>query len=169
MSDAKNVRDPYCNYSFRVSWDGRVVAGVTRVSAIRQTTDVVEYREAGDAGATHKLPGRTKFDAITLERGYTRDSEFEAWAKQIFNPDGALQYRKDVRIEVLDEQGRVTAAFKFYRCWPSEFAIVTGRSPPGLLPDSIADAADGRVGARHVDVTHAEQLSSANFLAGTCV
>ncbi|HEY7500556.1 MAG TPA: phage tail protein [Vicinamibacterales bacterium] len=122
----KDSRDPYCNYTFRVSWDGRVVAGVTRVSAIKQIVEIVEYREAGDSGATRKLPGRTKFDAITLERGFTRDSEFEAWASQVTGAAGLQQYRKDVRIEVLDSQGRVTVAFVFHRCWPSEYAAVTG-------------------------------------------
>jgi len=144
MSDAK-TRDPYCNYSFRVSWDSRVVAGVTRVSAIKQTADVVEYREAGSTGTTQKLPSRIRFDAITLERGFTRDSEFEAWARQIFGPAGAQRYRKDVRIEVLDEQGRVTAAFNFFRCWPSEFAIVTGLEtrPNSCLIQSLTLQSEG--------------------------
>ncbi len=124
---ADKPRDPYCNYKFRVSWDGRVVAGVTRVSAIRRTTEIVEYREGGDTGTTRKLPGRVKFDSITLERGVTRDSEFEAWANQVTAAAPApAPFRKEVRIEVLDEQDRVTLAFNFHRCWPSEYAAVTG-------------------------------------------
>ena len=69
--------DPYKNFKFRVVWDGRPVAGVSKVSGLRRATDVVEYREGGDASTVYKIPGRTKYDAITLERGVTQDLDFE--------------------------------------------------------------------------------------------
>lgn len=73
--------DPHKNFKFRVKWDGRYVAGVSKVSALRRVTEVVKHREGGDPNITRKYPGRTEYDAITLERGVTHDIEFENWAK----------------------------------------------------------------------------------------
>ena len=61
--------DPYKNFKFRVKWDGRYVAGVSKVSALKRTTEMVEHREGGDPSTSHKSPGRNKFEAVTLERG----------------------------------------------------------------------------------------------------
>src|SRR3989441_9254690 len=77
--------DPYKNFKFRVKWDGRYVAGVSKVGALERTTEVVEHREEGDPSSGRKSPGRTKFEAITIERGVTHDSEFEKWAKKVWN------------------------------------------------------------------------------------
>src|ERR687888_1598439 len=77
--------DPYKNFKFRVKWDGRYVAGVSKVSALKRTTEVVEHREGGDPSTSHKSPGRTKYEAITMERGVTHDLEFEAWANKVWN------------------------------------------------------------------------------------
>ena len=74
--------DPYKNFKFRVKWDGRYVAGVSKVSALKRTTEVVKHREGGDPSSSRKSPGRTEYEAITLERGVTHDREFEQWAEQ---------------------------------------------------------------------------------------
>ena len=76
--------DPYKNFKFRVKWDGRYVAGVSRVSALRRVTEVVEHREGGDPSTSRKSPGRTQYDSITLERGVTHDSDFEKWANRVW-------------------------------------------------------------------------------------
>ena len=75
--------DPYKNFKFRVKWDGRYVAGVSKVSALKRSTEVVEHREGGDLNSMRRSPGQTKFEAITLERGVTHDREFELWAGKI--------------------------------------------------------------------------------------
>src|SRR5215218_1216031 len=77
--------DPYKNFKFRVKWDGRYVAGVSKVGALKRTTGVVEHREGGDLNSSRKSPGRTKYEAITLERGVTHDTEFEQWANKVWN------------------------------------------------------------------------------------
>ena len=77
--------DPYKNFKFRVKWDGKYVAGVHKVGALKRTTEVVEHREGGDPSTGRKSPGRTKFEAITLERGVTHDKEFELWANKVWN------------------------------------------------------------------------------------
>ena len=82
--------DPYKNFKFRVKWDGKYVAGVSKVSALKRTTEVVKHREGGDPSTSRKSPGRTEYDAITLERGVTHDPEFEQWANKVWSLGAAL-------------------------------------------------------------------------------
>jgi phage tail-like protein len=120
--------DPYKNFKFRVRWDGRYVAGVSKVSALKRTTEVVRHRHGGDPSSSRKSPGRSEFEAITLERGVTHDTEFEQWANKVWNFGSGLgaevslkDFRKDIVIEVYNESGQLALAYKAYRCWVSEF------------------------------------------------
>ena len=120
--------DPYKNFKFRVKWDGRYVAGVSKVGALKRTTELVEHREGGDPSTTRKSPGRTKFEAISLERGLTYDPEFERWANKVWNYGAGLgaeaslkDFRKDIIIELYNEAGQLAKAWKIFRCWVSEF------------------------------------------------
>jgi phage tail-like protein len=119
--------DPYRNYKFRVKFDGHPVAGVTHVSALARTTEVVEYREGTGGGDTQHLPGRTRYDAITLTRGVDQDEAFKTWADKVgegSTPPSPL--RKEVRIEVLDRHGDLVVAYTLHRSWPSHFAALDG-------------------------------------------
>lgn len=120
--------DPYKNFKFRVRWDGRYVAGVSKVSALTRTTEVVEHREGGDPSIVHKSPGQTSYGEITLERGVTHDLEFERWANKVWNFGAGLgsevslrDFRKDIIIELYNEGGQLVIAYKVYRCWVSEY------------------------------------------------
>jgi len=120
--------DPYKNFKFRVKWDGRYVAGISKVSALKRTTEVVKHREGGDPSSSRKSPGRTEFEAVTLERGVTHDPEFEKWANKVWNFGSGLgaevslkDFRKDVIIEVYNEAGQLAIAYRLFRCWVSEF------------------------------------------------
>lgn len=123
--------DPYKDFKFRVKWDGQYVAGISKVSALRRTTEVVEHREGGDPSTSHKSPGQTKYDAITLERGLTQDRAFEAWADQVWTfgvglgSESALaNFRKDIYIEFYNEAGQLVLAYKVYRAWVSEYVAL---------------------------------------------
>jgi phage tail-like protein len=120
--------DPYKNFKFRIKWDGREVAGVSKVGALKRTTEVVKHREGGDPSSSRKSPGRTEFEAITLERGVTHDRDFEAWANKVWNfgagPRSEVSLadlRKDLVLEVHNEAGQVAIVYKIFRCWVSEF------------------------------------------------
>ncbi len=120
--------DPYKNFKFRVKWDGRYVAGVSKVGALKRSTKLVEHREGGDPSSSRKSPGRTEYEAITLERGVTHDTEFERWANKVWNYGSGLgvetslqDFRKHITIEVYNEAGQLAIAYKVYRCWVSEF------------------------------------------------
>src|SRR5499427_622928 len=120
--------DPYKNFKFRVKWDGRYVAGVSKVGGLKRTTEVVKHREGGDPSSSRKSPGRTEYDAITLDRGVTHDKELEQWANKVWNfgagrgGEVSLQdFRKDIISEVYNEAGQLALAYKVFRCWVSEF------------------------------------------------
>jgi len=130
--------DPYKNFKFRIKWDGRYVAAVSKVSALKRTTEVVKHRDGGDPSSSRKTPGRTEYEAITLERGVTHDSEFEKWANKVWQVGAGLgqeislkDFRKDIILEVCNEAGQVAIAYKIYRCWVSEYQA---------LPDLDANA-----------------------------
>ncbi|MGH2707835.1 MAG: phage tail protein [Gemmatimonadales bacterium] len=130
--------DPYKNFKFRVKWDGRYVAGVSKVGGLKRTTEVVKHREGGDPSSSRKSPGKTEFEAVTLERGVTHDTEFEQWASKVWNFGAGLgaetslrDFRKDITIEVYNEAGQLALAYKLYRCWVAEYQA---------LPDLDASA-----------------------------
>jgi phage tail-like protein len=124
--------DPYKNFKFRVKWDGRYVAGVSKMSALKRTTEVVRHRAGGDPSSSRKSPGRTEYDAVTLERGVTHDVEFERWANKIWNYGSGLgaevslaDFRKDVIVDVYNEAGQLAISYKIYRCWVSEYQALS--------------------------------------------
>ncbi|MBN1642183.1 MAG: phage tail protein [Anaerolineae bacterium] len=123
-----NRFDPYKNFKFRIKWDGRYVAGVSRISALRRITEVVEHREGGDPSMVRKSPGQTRWEPITLERGVSHDTEFEEWANKVWRFGGGLgievslaDFRKDIIIEFYNEAGQLALAYKVYPCWVSEY------------------------------------------------
>lgn len=133
-----NRFDPYKNYKFRVKWDGRYVAGISKVGALKRSTEVVTHREGGDPSSVRKSPGQTKYEAITLERGVTHDVEFEVWTNKVWNFGSGLgsevslaDFRKDIIIDVYNEAGQLALSYKVYRCWVSEYQA---------LPDLDASA-----------------------------
>jgi len=129
--------DPYKNFKFRLKLDGRYVAGVTDAPALKVSTEVVEP-------ASRKLPGLRKFGTVTLKGGITHDSEFESWANNAqaygsgLGAEGSPQnVRRDIIIEVYDEEGQLALAYKLYRCWVSEFQAVPDLDANAVTIQSI--------------------------------
>ena len=123
--------DPYKTFKFRVKWDGRYVAGVSKVGALKRSTEVVTHREGGDPSSGRLSPGQTKYEPITLERGVTHDVDFEQWANKVWNYGSGLgsevslkDFRKDIIIEVYNEAGQLALAYNVYRCWVSEYTAL---------------------------------------------
>jgi phage tail-like protein len=123
--------DPYKNFKFLVLWDGKTVAGCSKISPLKRTTEVVKHRNGGDPSTPRKSAGRTEFEAITIERGVTHDPEFDRWANKVWNVGQGLggesslsDFRKDFVIQVLNEAGQVALAYKVYRAFPSEYQVL---------------------------------------------
>ncbi len=116
--------DPYKAFMFRVKWDGQYVAGLSKMSALKRSTDPVVHREGGDPSHERKSPGKTKFDPVTLERGVTHDRAFEAWANLVHSLDAPMSlknFRKDIVVDVFNEADQKVLSYKIFRCWPSEY------------------------------------------------
>ena len=126
--------DPYKTFKFRVSWEtGKYVAGISKVSALKRTTKPVTHREGGDPSTSHKSPGRTEYEAITLERGVTHDQDFERWANKVWDLHSGPElevslkdFRKDIKIDVFNEAGQKVISYNVFRCWVSEFQALPG-------------------------------------------
>jgi phage tail-like protein len=138
--------DPYKNFKFRVKWDGKYVAGISKVSPLIRRTEVVKHREGGDPSSSRKSPGRTEYEAITLERGVTHDVAFEQWANKVWNYGAGLgsevslkDFRKDITLELYNEAGQKVMAYNIFRCWVSEYEA---------LPD--LDANGAAVAIQHI-------------------
>jgi len=130
--------DPYLNFKYRLKWDNHYVAGISKISSLKRTTEVVEHRSGGDPSTAHKAPGRSKFEPITLERGLTQDKDFHDWAGLVWNFGSRLgtevslaSIRKDLYLEFYNQAGQLVIAYKIYRCWVSEYQA---------LPDLDANA-----------------------------
>lgn len=139
-----NRFDPYKQFKFRIKWEGKYVAGVHKVTALKRTTEVVEHRDGGDPSSVRKSPGKTSYEPIVLERGRTHDTEFEQWANKVWNYGSGLgaevslkDFRKDIYLELYNEAGQLCMGFKIYRCWPSEYIALSELEANGSAATAI--------------------------------
>jgi phage tail-like protein len=121
--------DPYKNFKFTVVWDNAIVAGVSKVSMLKRTTEVVNHRDGADISTERLSPGRSKFDPLTLERGITFAPEFQDWANLVYSPEGdggvsLLRFRKDIIINLHNLQGTIVRSYQVLRCWVSEYVAL---------------------------------------------
>lgn len=125
--------DPYRKFKFRIKIDGNVVAGCTKCSAIKYSVEAQDFRSGDMDSYVHKLPGQTKFEAITLEQGVTQDKRFEEWATMMSNfvanqgsdaekkPD---EFRKDIDILIYNLNNEQVKAYRVFNCWVSSYTAV---------------------------------------------
>ena len=123
--------DPYKQFKFRVKWDGKTVAGISRISGLHRNTEVILMREGAEPSTVRKLPGQTTYEPILLERGLTHDTEFERWANKVWNLNSGSgtevslkDFRKDIIIDLFNEAGQKVLSYKVYRCWPSKYSAI---------------------------------------------
>jgi phage tail-like protein len=135
--------DPYLSFKFLVSWAPKAggkmtpAAYVSRVSALTRTTEVETWREGGAPQGPRRIPGQTSYNEITLERGVSLDNTFEQWANKIwYYPNtgklgqevslgsatkGPADFRKDIKIDLMNQAGQIVLTYYAFSCWPSEF------------------------------------------------
>lgn len=135
MATTKRV-DPLKNFRFRVRYSNSTqpIVGVSKITGLKRSTEVIKHRSGGDPGTSYKLPGRTEYEPIVLERGVTTDAlEFEKWANKVWSfrnaaggRETSLQdFRRDLVIDVYDEAGQKVLAYQVYNCWVSEYQPVS--------------------------------------------
>ena len=108
-------------YSLRVIADGHVIPGMRRVHGLGQHTELVTVHDGSDPSSSHVIIGRTTFDRVTLERGFTADNTFATWARAMQH-SGGLPPRKNVRIELRDAWQRITAGWDLSGALPVKYA-----------------------------------------------
>lgn len=118
--------DPFRTFRFKVKWDGQYVAGLTKMGGLKRSTEMVEFREAGENITSRKLPGKTSYTAVTLEAGLTYDTAFEDWANLVndfasHSVTSLAEFRKNITIDVFNEAGQKALSYNLYRCWVSEY------------------------------------------------
>ncbi|OAN36774.1 phage tail protein [Mycolicibacterium iranicum] len=122
--------DPYRTYNFCVAdANGKLVLGVSKVGPLRRVTNVITHRSGGSNGTDIRTPGRTQYDAVTMERGVTHDLDFAAWANRVhpYAGDSAMDlvgYRQDLTLMLKNEKGQVAQRYFLHGCWVSEFTAV---------------------------------------------
>ncbi len=126
MSASTDRFDPYRTFRFRVKWDNQYVAGLTKMGALKRTTEMVEYREAGVNITSRKLPGKSSYQAVTLEAGVTYDTAFEDWANAVndfasHSITSLGEFRKNITLDIFNEAGQKALSYNLYRCWVSEY------------------------------------------------
>ena len=122
--------DPYKNFKFRILMDNKPVLGVSKVSALKRTTEVIKHRSGAENSLEHKTPGRTTYEPITLERGITHNTEFEKWANQVHSYESdsmmdLVNFKKDLILEIMNEKGQIALRYILHRCWVSEFTAIS--------------------------------------------
>ena len=141
-----NRFDPYKSYRFLLYFGKSTtpVAAVSKVTALKRTSDVIEYKEGGNAVILKGL-GRMKYDPITAERGITQDTDFANWANaaQVLDQGAAstslASLRQEISIVLLNEAAQPVLRYLVHRCWVSEFQA---------LPD--LDAGGNAIAIEHI-------------------
>ncbi len=142
-----NRFDPYKSYNFLVYFDPSTtpVAGVSKISGgLKRTSTPIDYKQGGSY-ITQKGLGRTEHSQITLERGITHDTDFEEWANAALKLDKGVpsvslkNLRRNIRIELLNEERQPVHRYIVYRCWVSEYQA---------MPD--LDAGTNAVAIEHI-------------------
>ena len=142
--------DPYRTFKFQVVIGGQTVAGLSKMGALKKTTEAVKWRAAGDPSYQRVMPGGTSFEAVTLEQGLSHDKVFEEWANAVNNVgegDAGMSlqnYRRDVVINVMNLQGVPAITYRLLRAWVSEFQA---------LPEFDANTMN-TVGIQSIQIQH---------------
>ncbi|MBV8686512.1 MAG: phage tail protein [Alphaproteobacteria bacterium] len=121
--------DPYKNFKFRVYMGATLVAGVSKVSALKRTTEVITNRSGGMESTVVNSPGQSKAEPITLERGLALDRKFEEWANAVYSPEGdggvsLSGMRRNLTVELLNLKGQPVMKWQVFGCWVSEYTAL---------------------------------------------
>lgn len=135
---AELTRDIYRGFKFTVQIDGFNRGSFQKVSGLKTSIEVVEYREGNMPDRMEKFSGMMTYDTITLERGVSYDDDFNTWMSSVCNVQGgggdsvpsgggadfgAGSYRKNLTITLFNKQGQPVKEYKVLGAFPSEYEV----------------------------------------------
>ncbi len=119
--------DPLAGYMFRLVLEGKITGYFTECGGIGSEHEVIEHKVVSESGEgiIQKIPGRMKWQDVSLKRGITDSMEVWAWRKQV--EDGKMdKARQHCSIVMMDRNHEDCATWEFFSAWPSK---VSGPSP----------------------------------------
>jgi phage tail-like protein len=123
--------DPLVGFHFAVDIQGQVTGYFTECSGLGSEQEVIEHKVVNEAGVevVMKVPGRLKWENITLKRGITSNMDIWTWRKMVEDGDVAGA-RSDGSIIMYNQSLTEVARWNFNQAWPVK---VTG---PSVKADS---------------------------------
>jgi phage tail-like protein len=94
-----------------------VVGGFSRVSGLSSRSEVVEHR-VGSSPMVFKIPGKTRFGNVVLEKGCTVSGELYEWRRRV---EKGEDDRRSGSIILLDANMKERARWNFYEAWPCRY------------------------------------------------
>jgi phage tail-like protein len=119
--------DPLVAFNFVLEVSGVISGFFTEISGIGSENEIIEHKvmSATNQEVVKKIPGRLKWNDITLKRGITSNMDIWVWRKQV-ETGGIEGARKNGTVTMMDQAGSPVAAWNFENAWPSK---VSGPAP----------------------------------------
>jgi phage tail-like protein len=118
---------PLVGFHFAIDVSGVITGYFTECSGLGSEHEVIEHKVVTPTGTevVMKIPGRLKWENITLKRGITKNMDIWKWRKEVESGqvDAA---RRDGSVIMFDQQLTEVARWNFLRAWPVK---VTGPQP----------------------------------------
>ena len=141
--DSSILEDPLLGFNFMLQLDGALAGYFTECSGISSENEVVEHKVVDEGGheIVRKIPGRLKFEDVSLKRGITSDLQIWQWRENVVLGDMAAG-RKNCSIHMLDRNYNPVAIWHFTNAWPTKV------SGPQMKSDS------NEFGIEEITITH---------------
>jgi phage tail-like protein len=136
-------KDPLVSAWFGIEFQNQVAGAFREMSGMGSENEVVEYKASGPDGkfVIQKVPGRMKWNNITLKRGITDSVDMWKWRKMVEDGD-VTKARKNGSVVMFDTTGKEVARWNFINAWPSK------------LTGPTANAGNNEVGIEELELTH---------------
>jgi phage tail-like protein len=153
MAEAR-LRDPATGFRFEVTVGGRETnIGFSKVSGLRDESEVIDYREGADDLVKRKIPGLRTFPALVFERGTSAGlDDLILWRDDAIACVG--EFRRSIEVSIRNCDGAVARSVFFKSAWPS------------VLELSDLDALASEVNIELMELQHEGQFNTSIFFAG---
>jgi phage tail-like protein len=129
---------------FGIEFQGQVQGAFRECTGLGSENEVVEYKASGEKGefVIQKVPGRMKWNNITLKRGITANLDMWKWRKLVEQGKIAEARKNGAIVMYNHDLTKVIARWDFFNAWPSK------------LSGPTANATNNEVGIEELEITH---------------